>query len=205
MKFEISQENWRKKKKKIKSKIVLVEETTESFTAMDKSVNNFDEVEDTMSSVYNAWRKKSKLSEPRKLKIHTLIFPSFSSLGCFVGFFQQTFGTYLISIIPSNNENTFFIPTSRLFDQNHKFVSLTTPNPNNTLFTDFSQTKCWSRRILVWPNGSTIWSVKCSSSKKKSCPWSRHCRKCWDDSTISIAIHHAYHRQRPPPALMKLQ
>lgn len=25
---------------------------------MDKSVNNFDDVDDTMSSVYNAWRKK---------------------------------------------------------------------------------------------------------------------------------------------------
>lgn len=32
---------------------------------MDKSVNNnFDDVDDTMSSVYNAWRKQTKYSQP---------------------------------------------------------------------------------------------------------------------------------------------
>jgi hypothetical protein len=67
------------------------------------------------------------------------------------------------------------------------------------------QTKCLNLRILVWPRGSTTWSVKCSSSRRKSCRSSRRYQKFYDASTISIAIHHAYHHQRPPPALMKQQ
>jgi hypothetical protein len=33
---------------------------------MDKSVNNFDDVDDTMSSVYNAWRKNQNPKICRK-------------------------------------------------------------------------------------------------------------------------------------------
>ena len=43
----------------MQKKIIDVLEIRQCVT-MDKSANNFEDVEDTMSSVYNAWRKNEK-------------------------------------------------------------------------------------------------------------------------------------------------
>lgn len=91
---------------------------------MDKSVNNFDDVDDTMSSVYNAWRKLKTalgfgcISAIRKIHTsnHHHLSPSlFLTLSFFTIFFGVFFfrwllsrgflvGTYLI-LITLNNEN----------------------------------------------------------------------------------------------------
>lgn len=176
----------------------------EKSVTVDKSVNNFDDVDDTMSSVYNAWRKKSKpqrgpLKLPRK-KINLSL-----PLSHFVGFFF--FGTDFIILITSNNEHIFLF-FALLLDSlnsnnqtNHKKIPKTKVPAN--LFS--LQTKCWSRRVLAWPSDSTTSSVKCSSSRKRFCHSSRPCRRSSDASTTSIAIHRAYHRQHRPTALMKQQ
>lgn len=71
---------------------------------MDKSVNNFDDVDDTMSSVYNAWRKRFTHRYHQKNKIHTFISPSLSLALFFSGFFcSHLLGTCLI-LITLNNE-----------------------------------------------------------------------------------------------------
>lgn len=63
---------------------------------MDKSVNNFDDVDDTMSSVYNAWRKKlsRNILIANKEKIYTQISLSISLTPLSVilcGFFTHLF------------------------------------------------------------------------------------------------------------------
>lgn len=173
---------------------------------MDKSVNNFDDVEDTMTSVYTAWRKKSKPQRGHLISCNEKKSISRSlSLTLWVSF---SFGTYFIILITSNNEHIFLF-FALLLD------SLNSNNPTNhtkkipktkvpaNLFS--LQTKCWNLRVLAWPSDSTISSVKCSSSRRRFCHSSRPCRRSSDASTTSIAIHHAYHRQPRPTALMKQQ
>jgi hypothetical protein len=128
---------------------------------MDKSVNNFEDVDDTMSSVYNAWRKKLKLESRESsvaIKIYTFILHLSFSLSpsrllilfmsvLFRGFYTQTqfFGTYLI-LITLNNENFLLLDSFGEKTKNHKKLknirskiilsplNLTTQFPNQNIF-----------------------------------------------------------------------
>jgi hypothetical protein len=107
-----------------------------------------------------------------------------------------------VLFLPSSCLARTFFFTSR---EKPQAFHLLLHQPQNLSASLFLQTKCWNLRTPVWPRGSTTSSVKCSSSRRKSCRSSRRYQKFCDASTTSIAIHLAYHHQRPPPALMKQQ
>lgn len=108
---------------------------------MDKSVNNnFDDVDDTMSSVYNAWRKQTKYSQPAAcyLRLARSLFKSFLSDSC--GFSSLT--SWLNLDNSSEQWKTFLLllQPSGLFELHKKIpkatkiVPLTTQVPQNNFF-----------------------------------------------------------------------
>lgn len=122
----------------------MIENIVFVWTAMDKSVNNFDDVDDTMSSVYNAWRKQSKPRTKKNLYLDlsiSLPLFLFASVFLWVSLLSFFFGTYLI-LINSEQWDFFFLLIIHLLDSLIlKIWKPQSPNPFIPLTTQISSHK----------------------------------------------------------------